>query len=199
MEIIAHRRNTVDELVATPTNHGVEIDLRTHAGRIILNHEPFEDGEVFEEWLDSFRHGTLILNVKEDGLEESVLRSLRERGIDRFFFLDQPFPTIVKCGRVGEHRCAVRVSEFESVATALAMTGYADWVWVDCFTRFPLVAREATDLVAAGFSLCVVSPELQGRTDERDLIEMRRLLAASGIAPDAVCTKRADLWSQPLP
>lgn len=199
MEIIAHRRNTVDELVATPIDHGVEIDLRTHGGRIILNHEPFQDGEVFGEWLDAFRHGTLILNVKEDGLEDAILHLLADRGIERFFFLDQPFPTIVKCGRRGERRCAVRVSEFESVDTALAMAAYAGWVWVDCFTRFPLTTRQAAELVDAGLSLCVVSPELQGRSDEQEIIDMRRVLMASGLAPDAVCTKRADLWSQSLP
>ena len=30
-------------------------------------------GEEFVQWLDGYRHGTLILNVKEEGLEDRLL------------------------------------------------------------------------------------------------------------------------------
>jgi hypothetical protein len=195
MEVIAHRRNRVEDLRDTPTSHGVEIDIRTFGGRLVLNHEPFEDGTAFEEWLRFYNHGTLILNVKEDGLEDRVLALLAEHGIDQFFFLDQPMPTLIKWGRQGERRSAVRVSEFEPVDGALAVAPYVDWVWIDCFTRFPLDRQALEDLKAAGLSLCIVSPELQGRSDDmlvrEFIVEFRR----RGVIPDAVCTKRADLWA----
>ncbi len=140
--LFAHRRNTIAELRETPPSYGVEIDLRTDAGEIVLHHEPFSGGTSFRAWLADYAHAGLIVNVKEDGLEDAVLALLAERGVDDFFFLDQPFPTLVKTGRRGERRCAVRVSEFEPVAQAVAVGDLIDWVWVDCFTRWPLDAAD---------------------------------------------------------
>ena len=146
MKLIVHRRNTVPELAATPREYGVEIDLRTAGDALVLHHDPFAAGADFRRWLDAYRHGTLILNVKEDGLEPSVTAPLRERGIEDYFFLDQAFPSLVRSAGTGERRCAVRVSEYESITTALTLAGRIDWVWVDCFTRFPLTSQEAQQL-----------------------------------------------------
>jgi hypothetical protein len=194
MKIIAHRRNTTAELQATPAIHGVEIDLRSYGERLVLHHEPFVDGEDFAAWLAHYRHGTLILNVKEEGLEDRLIAIMAERGIEDFFFLDQSFPFLVRTARRGERRCAVRLSEFESIATVRSLAGQIDWVWVDCFTRLPLTGAEARDLQDAGFRLCLVSPELQGRTGVNEIPEMRALLAREQIRADAVCTKRPDQW-----
>ncbi len=194
MQLIAHRRNAVKELDATPTDQGVEIDLRSRGDDLILQHDPFQPGERFQDWLQAYRHGTLILNVKEEGLEPRILSLLAERGLSDFFFLDQSFPFLIRYARQGERRCAVRVSEFESVDTALALRGLIDWVWVDCFTRFPIDGRQAHALRSAGFKLCVVSPELQGRGESDEIPQLRRLLDREGIVPDAVCSKRAQAW-----
>lgn len=198
MHLISHRRNTLQELRDTPRHYGVEIDLRSQGKDLILHHDAFMDGENFEAWIASYAHGTLILNVKEEGLERRLLEIMDARGIKDFFFLDQSFPFLVRTTRTGERRCAVRVSEFEQLETALTLTGKADWIWVDCFTRFPLTQGDASTLKKAGFKLCLVSPELQGRSAETEIPAMRRLLAELGIEADAACTKRPDLWEQPL-
>lgn len=195
MEIIAHRRNLASELAATPVHLGVEIDIRTQGGDFILHHDPFCDGELLERWLDRFGHGTLILNVKEEGLEDRLIELMTARGIVRFFFLDQSFPFLVRTAARGERRCAVRVSEFESVETALSLADRIDWVWVDCFTRFPLDGAAAKVLSDAGFRLCLVSPELHGRPAETEIPALRRLLEAEGIEANAVCTKHPELWA----
>jgi hypothetical protein len=194
MKLIAHRRNTIEELRATPRDLGVEVDIRSSGPRLLIHHDPYVDGTDFEEWLAAYEHGTLILNVKEEGLEERLIELMRRKGHEDWFFLDQSFPFLVKWSRQGERRCAVRVSEFESVETALALAGRIDWVWVDCFTRLALTGEEAHRLRAAGFRLCLVSPELQGRDAESEIPRMATMLAERGIAVDAVCTKRADLW-----
>ena len=198
MRIIAHRRNTAAELRATPAQFGIEVDIRSAGERLIIHHDPFREGEDFERWMDDYRHGILILNVKEEGLEARLLDLMRDRGVTDFFFLDQSFPFLVKWARNGERRCAVRVSEFESIDTALALAGMVEWVWVDCFTRFPLSAESAQCLGQAGFKLCLVSPELQGRPAEAGIAQLRQTLAALHIEADAVCTKRADLWLAPM-
>jgi hypothetical protein len=194
MEIIRHRRNTSSELAETPHEYGIEFDLRSEGSRLILHHDPFVGGEEFSAWLEEYRHGTLIVNVKEEGLEQAALDILRAHNVERFFFLDQSFPFLIKTARTGERRCAVRVSEYESIQTALALSGRIDWIWVDCFTRFPLARSDADQLREAGFKLCLVSPELQGRSAEQEIPEMRSLLKELGIAIEAVCTKAPDLW-----
>ncbi len=196
MQIIAHRRNTVADLDATPPGYGVEMDVRSVGDRLVLHHDPFVPGEDFRTWIARYRHGTLILNVKEDGLESRLLAAMQEHGIEKFFFLDQAFPTLLRMARQGERRCAVRVSEFEHVSVALSLGGLVDWVWVDCFSRFPLTSEDATALKATGFRLCLVSPELQGRSADVEIPQLRALLGERAIDADAVCTKRPDLWER---
>lgn len=195
MILVRHRRNTLEELRATDPSLGIEVDIRSHGSRLIVHHDAFVDGEDFERWLDGYRHRLLILNVKEEGLEDRLIALMRERGIEDWFFLDQSFPFLVKTARRGEPRCAVRVSEFESIDTAMTLAGKVRWIWVDCFTRFPLDGAQAAALQAAGFSLCLVSPELQGRDAATGIPALRELLAREGIAPEAVCTKEPALWS----
>ena len=196
MEIIRHRRNTLAELRATPAEYGVEVDIRSdvRAQRLIIHHDPLSAGEAFEPWLAEYRHGTLILNVKEEGLESRLLGMMQAAGIERFFFLDQSFPFLLKTARAHESRCAVRVSEFESIETALALAGLVQWVWVDCFTRFPLTAADVQRLKEANFKLCLVSPELQGRDPELEIPALRAQLEALNTELDAVCTKVPERW-----
>ena len=194
MRLIAHRRNTLAELLKTPVEYGVEVDVRSFGNRLVIHHDPFVDGEDLSCWLDQYQHGTLILNVKEEGLEQRLIDLMNERGIEDFFFLDQSFPFIIKTAHQGERRCAVRVSEYEHVDTALTLAGKIDWVWVDCFNRFPLSGADASRLHQAGFKLCLVSPELQQRTGEGEIPALVRLLAERGIVPEAVCTKWPDRW-----
>lgn len=194
MEIIVHRRNRVEELRDTPAHFGVEVDIRSHDDTLIIHHDPFAPGEPFECWIAEYRHGTLILNVKEEGLEERVLAIMAEHKIERFFFLDQSFPFLLRTARRGERRCAVRISEYETVETALSLAPLIDWTWLDCFTRFPLDRDQSVTLAASGLKTCVVSPELHGRSVE-EIAEMRSILETIGMSPDAVCTKRPDLWA----
>lgn len=190
MQIIAHRRNTIEELEATPFEHGVEMDIRSFGDRLIVHHEPFVDAVDFVEWIKHFRHRTLILNIKEEGIEYRVKDIVEKHGVHDYFFLDLSFPYLVKMVKTGENRVAVRFSEYESLETALSLAGKADWVWVDCFTRMPLT-EGAYKALSKHFKICIVSPELQGR-DVKEIAEYRKMFKPYKI--DAVCTKRADLW-----
>ena len=194
MMIVAHRRNTREQLVQTPRQYGVEIDLRSRGEDIILQHDPFKDGERLEEWLTAYGHRLVILNTKEEGLEERLLALMARAGIEEFFFLDQSFPFLVRTAMSGEARCAIRISEYEPVEAALRLAGKVRWAWIDCFTRFPLSGKEARLLRDAGFRLCLVSPELQGRASAEEITRMRSLLAAESIDVDAVCTKAPERW-----
>lgn len=194
MEIILHRCNTIQSLVAAPKKYGIEVDIRSYGEKLIIHHDPFVVGENFEDWLGAYQHKTLILNVKEEGLEARLIALMKSKGIEDYFFLDQSFPFLVKWAKAGEHRCAVRVSEFETVETALTLSEKVDWVWVDCFTHFPLNSNDTIRLKNAGFKLCLVSPELQGR--EGEIPQMIHTVNDLNISVDVVCTKRPDLWEQ---
>ncbi len=176
MAIVLHRRNTIEELRATPRRFGVEVDIRSQGSDLVIHHDPFVAGLRFLDWFAAYEHGLLILNVKEEGLEDALLAAMWARSKQNFFFLDQSFPFLVKTAMTSERRCAVRVSDYESVDTALALAGKIDWVWVDCFSRFPLAAPDAARLKRGGFRLGLVSPELQGRRAPE-----RRALRRAGV------------------
>jgi hypothetical protein len=194
MQIIKHRINSIAELVSTPTDLGIEIDIRSYGNDFILNHDPFVPGENLIQWIQEFHHKTLILNVKEEGLEERLLEIMDTYKINDFFFLDQSFPFLMSTSGKGEKRCAVRVSEFESIDTALALAGRIEWAWIDYFTHFPLCYDTATKLHNVGFKLCLVSPELQGFNAKKDIAELKKQLWTENITFEAVCTKKPELW-----
>ena len=82
MKIIAHRINKIEQLQALPNEYGAEV--RSKGSQLIIHHDPFSDGEDFEEWINHYKHDTLILNVKEEGLE-SVNRTDEEQGNYKLF------------------------------------------------------------------------------------------------------------------
>ena len=192
---IIHRVNSIKKLKQVDTSFGVEIDIRSFGDRLILNHEPFENGELFSEWLKFYNHKFLILNTKEEGLEEIILVELGEKGINNFFFLDLSFPFLIKLANEGEKRCAVRLSEFEDIKTVINLSGLVSWVWVDCFTKFPMTRLELDLLKEThGFNLCIVSPELQGRGSETSIKKFVNDINMLNLNIDAVCTKYPELW-----
>lgn len=190
MLYIAHRINTAKQLSETPRQYGVELDLRDRGERLIVQHDPFADGEDFDEYLKGYQHGLMILNVKSERIEPRVLESIRAAGVQDYFFLDCSFPMIRWLVGRGERRIAVRFSEFEPIQSALALAGQVEWVWVDCFTKLPLDDKSYAAL-KKHFKLCVVSPELQGRSVDSIAGYVHQLLP---YPVDAVCTKRPDLW-----
>jgi hypothetical protein len=197
MDIVQHRKNSIEALTSTPSNYGVEVDVRTLNDRLIIHHDPFAPGEDFENWLSHYNHGLLILNVKEEGLEARLLKLMESSGISDFFFLDQSFPFMLKTAKTGENRCAVRVSQYESAQTALNLSGLVKWVWLDLFEDFRLempCLREELEELTSFFNVCLVSPELQGRLDRSEVEFIRGFLHDSNIELSSVCTKLPELW-----
>lgn len=161
MKYIAHRVNTVEELKKVPEQYGVELDLRDSVGGgLYLSHDPFCSGESFEEYLKHYHHGMMIVNVKSERVEYRALELLKQHGIEDFFFLDSSFPMIYGLAQEGEHRIALRFSEYEGLETLEKCAGMAQWVWADCFRRFPLNEETAGKIHRMGYRICVVSPEL---------------------------------------
>lgn len=186
-EYIAHRVNTIDELKKIPKEYGVEVDLRDYGDRLILAHDPFTDGDDFEEYLQHYNHGTIILNIKSERIEQRVLELIRKYNVTKYFFLDSSFPMIYLLTNNGEQNIALRYSEFEKLDTIFGMAGKVNWLWIDCFTKFPLSIEDYKLLRKLNFKFCLVSPELQGRGDEIE--EYLSSITKNNIEFDAICTK----------
>lgn len=158
---IRHRVNTRAALAQTPRDEGLEIDLRSRGGEIVLNHEAHAGGERLLDWLGDYRHQTLILNPKEDGLEEALLDIMAGAGLEDFFLLDLTIPTLLRLARRGERRLAVRLSEYEPLEACLRFAGLAEWVWVDHF-KGPVLDAAAYAALRPHFKICLAGPELAG-------------------------------------
>lgn len=190
MLMIRHRINTVKDLASVPPEMGIELDLRSEAGGLILQHDAFKTGEKFEDFLKNYRHALMVLNIKTEGIEDAVLEALKRHKIQSYFFLDVSFPALLKLVRKGESRIAVRFSEFEPLEQCLALKNQVQWVWIDCFTRYPLDDASYSEL-KKHFKLCLVSPELEQHAKEA-IPEFQKSISRYPI--NAVCTKYPDLW-----
>lgn len=191
MEFIAHRINTVEELVNVPKEYGVEIDLRDFGDRLILQHDPFKDGEDFEEYLKHYNHGIMILNIKSERIEYRVLELIKKYKVEKYFFLDSSFPMIYNLSREGNKNIALRFSEFEGLDTIMNLREKVEWIWVDCFTLLPINYEIFTLLKENGFKICLVSPELQAQDDKIEIY--KKYLNDSNIIFDAICTKHYNI------
>ena len=81
MEIIAHKINSIKSLKKLPKKYGSEVDLRTFGSKIVLSHDPYIKGDKLEDYLENYNHGTLILNIKESGIEKDVIRKVRNNNV----------------------------------------------------------------------------------------------------------------------
>lgn len=189
---IAHRINTVEQLIKVDKTYGIEIDIRYEGKNLVLHHDPLRTGdELLDDFLKAYNHQFVILNVKTEGIEKEVLRLLAKYSIKNYFFLDLSLPYLIKYMNLGEDNIAVRYSEYEPIEFVLAFKGKVKWVWIDYFTKNPLTVESYLILKNAGFKLCIVSPELQGHSINT-IEKYKRQLKKMDIS--AVCTKRPDLW-----
>lgn len=190
MEIIIHRINTISELKKIKPEYGAEIDIRAYGSKLVLNHEPFLDGEKLDNYLDEYHHGTLVLNIKENGIEDEVLRLVRQKPqITSYFLLDVEFPYLYRASRQGERNIAIRFSEDESIETVKKYVDMVDWVWIDTNTRLPITSKNKD--VLDQFKKCMVCPERWGRANEIEIYKNK--LELLQISIDSVMTSKCHI------
>lgn len=160
-----HRVNKVERLRQIAPQFGVEVDIRCKGSQLILNHDPHVDGDDFREYMRSYRHRFIILNIKEAGIEDEVVGIMKEHGVEDYFLLDVEYPFVYRATRkAGFKKISVRYSEAEPIEFTLAHRGLVDWVWIDTNTKLPLDAKTVEQL--KGFSLALVSPDRWGRPQD---------------------------------
>ncbi len=193
MFFVRHRCNSIKEIQETSNKYGVEVDIRSYGERLILNHEPFVNGVLFEDWLSYFKHKFLILNVKEEGLENSCLGLLKKFKIVNYFFLDQSFPMLIKSAKNKTLETSMRYSKYESLETVLKFKGLVKWIWVDYYEDYPLFKDIILKLKENQYKICLVSPELQGHSENK-INEAFNSIEKYKKHIDAICTKYISKW-----
>lgn len=188
--IYIHRINTIEDIQKTPTNFGVEIDLRSEGADIILNHDPFMKGPNLETFLEYYSHNGLILNCKAEGMEQRILKSLEKFNISNFFFLDLSIPFLIKTHQSGCNNIAVRFSEYEPKEFVEKFKNKCDWVWIDSFSGKYFNSSDLKYL-SNFFKICLMSPELRGFNSS--IIKTLKV-KYQNIKIDSVCTKTPNLW-----
>lgn len=194
MELIAHRINQINKLKKLPGKYGAEIDLRSHGSKIILNHEPFKNGDRLEDYLSNYKHGTLILNIKESGLEMDAIKLAKKFKIKSFFLLDIEMPFICTSSKKVNKFTSIRFSEFETMETILNFKNNVKWIWIDTFKKLPIKRQNINSLKK--FKTCLVCPERWGRPS--DISKYFKIFKKNNYFPNSVMTniKYAKQWEK---
>jgi hypothetical protein len=189
-QFICHRVNSSEELNKINKQFGTEIDIRddNKSGKLILSHDPFVNGEYFEDYLQKYKHNTLILNIKSERIELDCLKLLEKYNIKNYFFLDSSFPMIYLLNKnYQNNQNACRLSEFENLQFFLDNKDMFSTVWVDCFTKFPLNKENYALMNKENKNICIVSPELQKQPEKIEIY--RNYIIEHKIIPTMICTK----------
>lgn len=194
MLIVQHRVNDSIKLAETPRDYGIEIDIRSDERGLYLSHDPYLTGQRLSEFLDSYGHRLIVLNVKEEGLEPKVEELLELHGVSNYFFLDQSIPFLVKRGIRGLTKQAARISEYESIESLRLISNFCQWAWIDFFNAPNLRPDLISEIQSLGLKVCLVSPELHSMERQVEAFELAAQVKQSGLKIEAVCTKLPDIW-----
>ncbi|WP_075521174.1 hypothetical protein [Candidatus Pelagibacter communis] len=161
MEIIVHRINQIKKLQKIPQIYGAEVDLRSRGSNIILNHEPHQNGDKFENFLENYKHGTLILNIKESGIEDEVLKLVKAKKLNSFFLLDIEIPYLFQCLKKKNRNCALRLSHYEPLYAYMEFKKIFNWFWIDSIKKINFTNNDIKILNKN--KTCFVCPERWGK------------------------------------
>ncbi len=186
MEIIIHRINKIKELKKIPVNFGTEIDIRSYGSKLILNHEPKMKGEDFENYLDNYKNGTLILNIKESGIEDEVLKKVKKfNQIKSFFLLDVEIPYLFSSLKKNTKHCAIRTSYYEPLKSSLKFKKIFNWLWIDTIKTINFENKEEKKILK-NFKKCLVCPERWGKPEQIKMY--KKYFKKQNLKLDAVMT-----------
>lgn len=195
---ILHRVHNPAELSTLSSSVGIEFDVHAYGDRLVVTHDAFSDGIDLEDFLRLCKTiPILAINVKEEGIEERVIRITQACYGDSFFLFDVPFPQIFRMGnKYGLHLC-LRVSDIETLDLNVCR-GFATFIWLDTFCgNLWLNQDEYMKIKELGYRICFVSPELH-RPPKGDAHSFSKqiedLVSLPEYSNDYICTKHLTAW-----
>ncbi len=192
MEFIIHRVNKIKDLKLLPTKFGAEIDIRSNGSKIILNHDPFKNGDELKNYLENYKHKTLVLNLKEAGFESEIIKLVKKFQIKSYFLLDVEMPYMYKATNSGQKNIAVRYSEYEPISLVKNFKNKLKWIWIDTPTKLPINKENLKTL--SYFKSCLVCPERWKQ--KKKIVIYKKKLKDLNFLPNAIMTseKCLKLW-----
>lgn len=183
MRIVAHRghwllpqeKNSLNAFTrALQGGVGIETDLRDANGCVVIAHDLPTGGEMtLDEFLSlAARYPEsrpLALNIKADGLQRLVSEALARHAIHDAFVFDMSVPDTLGYVRHGVP-LYTRCSEYEPSPACLDQ---AAGIWLDAFNDEWYDWQLVRGWLAAGKAVCIVSPELHGRSHHEWWEELR--------------------------
>jgi hypothetical protein len=168
---------------------GTETDLRDIRGNIVISHDMPRGGEIsFEELLILMdgRNLPLALNIKADGMAESIKNILEKYRHTNYFTFDMSLPELVFQLRQG-------LPVYAGISDVMPHAPLADGIqgiWLDCFNSDWYGSDKIDELVSIYRRVCIVSADLHKRDVGRQWGIIRQ---AANFREDslALCTDRA--------
>lgn len=183
MRILSHRgywheldeRNTDVAFQRTvDCNFGTETDLRDDGGIVVIAHDMTEGNHMpFVDFLDYFKNNKdlyLALNIKADGLIESVLADLAKHDYQNYFTFDMSVPDMIFQAKFHDKF----FTGLSDVLTVAPWLDKADGVWLDSMYSEWWSTSDLDGILDQGKKVCIVSSDLHKRPFEEQWEKIRK-------------------------
>ncbi len=190
MQVISHRgywKTAAEKNTATAfarsfeMGFGTETDVRDLNGLLVISHDmPQHPTMTLRQYLADLGSFTApgrltqAINIKSDGLATDLAVQMK-RCTHPWFVFDMSVPDMIQHIRAGNPTLA-RMSEYEDFPAKLQHQ--IKGIWLDAFTSTWYSVDVIETLLKQGLQVCIVSPELHGRTDYEALWHALRSVSA---------------------
>ncbi len=193
---IAHRIND-HSYMKIEREVGIEFDVHAYGDKLTIAHDALQKGFPFEDFIQLNKDRFLAINVKEEGIEEDIIKAVLDIGKSDFFLFDVCFPQSYRIGKKYKEYIALRTSQLEKPDLSKCSL-FSSYLIIDTFDgSFWMNEKDITEAKLLGYKLCFISPELH-RPIIGDHLEFRtELLKYKSILDnnDSILTKKVGLWS----
>ncbi len=189
--IVFHRINTTTQLLELDRNSGVEIDIRSNNGELLLSHDPIDPHVKYEKldhFLNFYQNQFIVANIKESGVEEKVIDALGNK-TNKFFLLDCEMPFIINNYKKLGKYLSIRYSKKEPIENVIEFMDWIRWIWIDTYDLVDFKKLEKLNL--SNNKLALVSPERWNK--DIDLVEFIKKIKIEKIKLDFIMTDGANL------
>ncbi len=193
VKIIAHRINKIKDYKNLNDFYGIETDIRDHNQKIILSHDPFQNGEDFFKFI-KYIDKTVFLNIKSFGLLKKILNYIKKKKIYLLDISFSEFHFLYKHNL--SNKILLRFSSYEKHKLDEKFFKKIEWIWFDYFNGKRIKKKDYLYLKKHKKKICLVSPDLLGKKGE--ITGYIKYLNKNKIIIDAVCTKKrhATIWKK---
>ncbi len=148
---------------------GLETDLRDQAGKLVISHDPASSeslpvDDFFKLYNEINPTLPLALNIKADGLQKELTKTLKQYKVSNYFVFDMSVPDALIYTR-GDFNVFTRQSEYEQHPS---LYQESEGIWLDEFIDHWIEIETIEKHLKQNKKVCIVSPELHGREYQKE-------------------------------